>query len=278
MGTARLHTKSSQLEEKPMNRHRSGRAVAALVLVLALAACQGGGVRPATPAASRPASSAHPAVRTLAPGCTHDSPCQNITAGAYRLGAGTLLPGMKLTLPAGWSSTGTGPTQLNLVPPGLPDDFLDFWLDMQAVKSTGPGHGTTILTNVGTTPSALLAWLTRNPDLRIVSKPAPATIGQDSKMTTLVVGVSGSAHYGDPACPANPQCADLFTNRQWSDFYGIGGDEQVRLYLGTIQISGRPHTLMVALDAGDQYGLRHLENLAKPIIGSVRLPPGADGG
>ena len=263
-----------------MNRHRSGRLLAVLVLVpvFVLAACQGGGAGPASPAASRPASPAHTAVRTLAPGCTHASPCQNITAGAYRLGSGTLLPGLELTLPAGWSSTGTGPAQLNLVPPGLPDDFLDFWLDMLAVKSTGPGHGTTILTNVGTTPSALLAWLTRNPDFLIVSRPAPATIGQDSKMTSLVVGVSRSANYGDPACPSNPRCADLFTNRKWSDFYGIGGDEEVRLYLGTIQINGNPHTLMVALDAGDQYGLLHLENVAKPIIGSVRLPSGAVGG
>jgi hypothetical protein len=149
---------------------------------------------------------------------------------------------------------------------------------MLAVKSTGPGHGTTILTNVGTTPDALLAWLTRNPDFRIVSRPAPATIGQDTKMLTLVVGVSRSANYGDPACPANPRYADLFTNRQWSDFYGIGGDEEVRLDLGTIRLSGSPHTLMVALDAGDQYGLRHLEKLAEPIIGSVRLPSSAVGG
>jgi hypothetical protein len=237
--------------------------------MVALAACQGSGAGTASPVAGRPASPAHAAVRTLAAGCTHDNPCQNITAGAYRLGSGTLLPGLELTLPAGWSSTGTGPAQLNLVPPGLPDDFVDFWLDMLAVKSTGPGHGTTILTNVDTKPSALLAWLTRKPDLRIVSKLAPATIGQDSKMTSLVVGVSRSANYGDPACPPNPRCADLFTNRKWSDFYGLAGDEEIRLYLGTTQISGSPHTLMVALDAGDQYGLLHLENLAKPVIGSV---------
>jgi hypothetical protein len=249
-----------------------------LVLVLVLAACQGGEAGSASPAASRSASPAHTAVRTLAAGCTHDNPCENITAGAYRLGPGTLLPGMELTLPAGWSSTGTIPTQLNLMPPGLPDDFMDFWLDMLAVKSTGPGHGTTILTNVGTTPSALLAWLTRNPDFLIVSKPAPAAIGQDSKMTSLVVGVSRSANYGDPGCPANPRCADLFTNRQWSDSYGIGGDEEVRLYLGTLRISGSPHTFMVALDAADHADLLRLENAAKPIIGSVRLPSGTVGG
>lgn len=254
------------------------RMPAAFFLMVLLAACQGGGAGSASPAASRPASPVHPAVRTLVAGCTHASPCQNITAGAYRLGPGTLLPGLELTLPAGWSSTGTGPAQLNLVPPGQPDDFLDFWLDMLAVKSTGPGHGTTILTNVGTTPSALLAWLTRNPDFRIVSRPAPAAIGQDSTMTTLVLGVSRSANYGDPDCPANPRCADLFTNRQWSDSYGIGGDAEVRLYLGTLQINGSPHTFLVVLSADNHADLLRLENAAKPVIGSVRLPPGADGG
>ena len=45
---------------------------------------------------------------------------------------------------------------------------------MLAIKSTGLGHGT-ILKNVGTTPDALLARLTSNPDFLLVSKPAPAT-------------------------------------------------------------------------------------------------------
>jgi hypothetical protein len=263
---------------KPMNRHRAGSPAAVLVLVLALAACQGTGAGSATPAASRPgapAQSARPAVRTLTAGCTHATPCLNITAGTYQLPLGTLLPGMELTLPAGWSSNGTIPTELNLVPPGQPDVFLNFWLDMLAVKSTGPGHGTTILNNVGTTPGALITWLTHDPDFRIVSRPAPATVGQDIKMTSLVVGVSRSANYGDPDCPANPRCADLFTNRQWPPGgYGIGGDEEVRLYLGTIKINGNPRTFFVDLDAADHADLLRLEKAVKPILGSVRLPSG----
>lgn len=252
---------------------------AAFLLMFLLAACQGGGAGTASPAATWPASPAHAAVHTLATGCTHASPCQDITAGAYRLGPGTLLPGMELTIPARWSSTGTGPTELNLVPPaGHPDDALKFWLDMLAIKSTGPGHGT-ILTNVGTTPSALLAWLTGDPDFRMVSRPAPATIGHGITMTSLVVGVSHSANYDDPGCPSNPRCADMFTNRHWSPGgYGIGGDEEVRLYLGTIKVSGSSHTSLVALDAADHADLLRLENAAKPIIGSVRLPSGAAGG
>lgn len=261
-----------------MNRQRVGIPLMVLMLglVLVLAACQGGGAASASPAASRTGAPAQAAVRTLAFGCTHASPCQDITAGAYRLGPRTLLPGLELALPAGWSSTGTGPTELNLVPPGgPPDDALKFWPDMLAIKSTGPGYGT-ILTNVGTTPHALIAWLTSNPDFLLVSRPAPATIGQDIKMTSLVVGVSRSAISVDPGCPAGPRCADMFASRHWPPGgYAIGGDEEVHLYIGTIHISGSPHTFLVALDASD---LLRLEKAAKPIIGSVRLPSGAAGG
>jgi hypothetical protein len=260
----------------------SGRRLAtpaAFLLAFLLAACQGGGAGSASPAATRSGSPAHAAVRTLATGCTHASPCPNIAAGAYRLGPGTLLPGLELAMPTGWSSTGTGPTELNLVPPGgQPDDALKFWLDMLAIKSTGLDHGT-ILKNVGTTPDALLAWLTSNPDFLLVSKPAPATIGQDIKMISLVIGVSRSANYDDPGCPAGPRCADIFTSRHWAPGgYSIGGDEEVRLYLGTIKVSGSSHTFLVALDAADHADLLRLENAAKPIIGSVRLPSGAGGG
>ena len=261
-----------------MNRQRLGGPLAVLVLVLVLAACQGGGTGSASPAASRTGSPAHAAVRALTAGCSHSSPCQ-LTAGAYRLGPGTLLPGLEVTLPAGWSSTESTPGELNLVSPAHPDDALKFWLDMSAVKSSGPGHGTTVLTNVGRTPSALIAWLSHDRDFLIVSRPAPATVGQDIKMTSLVVGVSHSANYGDPGCPANPRCADLFTTKYWgSNSYGIGGDGEVRLYLGTIRISGSPHTFFAVLDAVDHADLLGFEKAVKPIIGSVRLPSSAAGG
>jgi hypothetical protein len=261
-----------------MNRQRLGGPLAVLVLVLVLAACQSGRAGSASPAASRSGSPAHVALRALTAGCSDSSPCQ-LTAGAYRLGAGTLLPGLEVTMPAGWSSTESTPAELNLKLPGQPDDALKFWLDMSAVKSSGPGHGTTVLTTVGRTPSGLIAWLGHDPDFLIVSKPAPATVGQDINMTSLVVGVSGSANYGDSGCPANPRCADLFTTRYWgSNSFGIAGDEEVRLYLGTIQISGSPHTFFAVLDAVDHADLLRLENAAKPIIGSVHLPSGAASG
>lgn len=264
-----------------MNRHRLGSPLPVLVLALVLAACQGGGAGPASPAASRsgsPSNSAQPVARTLVAGCSDSSPCQ-LSAGAYRLGPGTLLPGLEVTVPAGWSSTESTPSELNLASPAQPDDALKFWLDMSAVKSSGPGHGTTVLTNVGRTPSAVIAWLSHDPDFLIVSGPWPATVGQDIKMTSLVVGVSHSANYGDPGCPASPRCADLFTTKYWgSNFFGIAGDEEVRLYLGTIQIGGSPHTFFAVLDTVDHAGLLRFENTVKPIIGSLRLPSGVVSG
>jgi len=200
-----------------------------------------------------------------------------LTAGAYRLGPGTVLPGLDLTVPSGWLSHEDTPGELGLVPPAQGDSVLEFWLDQVAVRSSGPGHGTTELTNVGGTPSGLVGWLTSDPDFLIVSAPASVAVGQGITMTTLVVGVSPSANYGDPGCPSNPRCADLFTNSYWissGNFSGIGGDEEVRLYLGTIQIHGSAHTFLIALDAPDHADLQSLEKAAKPILDSVNLPTG----
>jgi hypothetical protein len=259
----------------PVRRHM---VPAVFLLMTLLAACQGSGAGPASPSVSQTVSPAHTARPAVSALVAHQ---QIHAAGTYRLDPGTVLPGLEVTVPSGWSSTENTRGDLLLVPPGQPDDTLSFWLDMVAVKSSGAGHGTTILKNVGRTPSALTAWLTHNPDFLIVSRPAPATIGHRITMTSLVVGVSRSANYGDPGCPANPRCADLFTNSYWersSNFYGIGGDEQVRLYLGTIQISGRPHTFFVALDAVNHADLLRLEKAANPIVNNVRVPTGTGNG
>jgi hypothetical protein len=140
---------------------------------------------------------------------------------------------------------------------------------MRAVKSTGRGHGTTVLTNVGKTPSALVRWFTTNPDFRVLASPTRASIGH-VPMTTLVIGVSSTARYGDPHCPPYPHCADVFTNPtyQHGDWLGIGGNEVLRLFLGKTSQG----TVTVGLDAGNPTGLKHLETVAKPLLNSVRLP------
>jgi hypothetical protein len=96
----------------------------------------------------------------------------------------------------------------------------------------------------------------------------PSALVHGVRMTTLTLGISTSANYGDPECLANPRCADLFKDpKYWgsSDFYGIGGSEQVRLYLGTIRVGGKSHTLFV--------GLMQRDTLSS--CASLRRPSGA---
>ena len=190
------------------------------------------------------------------------------------LGAGTVIPGVRVTVPAGWTSSENDSGEFNLHLPGHPGEGVDLWLNLVAVKSTGPGHGTTVLENVGRTPTALVHWLTTNPDFRILAPPVRTSFG-NTAMTTLVVGVSSTARYGDPGCPGNPHCADLFTNPVYwgNNSYGIGGKEVVRLFLGR----SSPGTIIVALDADNPVALKPLETAAKPILDSVRLPSSPSG-
>jgi hypothetical protein len=141
---------------------------------------------------------------------------------------------------------------------------------MRAVKSTGAGHGTTVLTNVGATPSALVRWFTTNPDFRVLASPTRASISH-VPMTTLVLGVSSTARYGDSGCPDNPHCADLFTNPtyQHNDWFGISGNEVVRLFLGQTSRG----TVIVGLDANNSAALKHLETVDKPFRNGIRFPP-----
>jgi hypothetical protein len=119
-------------------------------------------------------SSAGSTPRTLPSSCSDNDPC-HYRAGTYRLGPHLVLPGLRLTLPGGWWSTETTNAEVKLIPPGPDDEELHLWIDMHPVKSTGTGHGS-ILRNVGTTPKAILSWLTSNPDFTITSKPTPVKI------------------------------------------------------------------------------------------------------
>ena len=211
--------------------------------------------------------------------CSDSSPCR-LHAGMYRLGPATVLEGLQFTLPSGWSSTENDGGELKLVPPGRPEERLFVWMDLVAVRSTGKGHGKP-LAGVGRTPARLIAWMVRNPDFEIVSRPAPSSLVRGVRMTTLALRPSASARYGEPECPSNPRCADVVKDpKYWGpdDSYGIGYPEEVRLYVGTIRVRGAPHTFFVALDAEDHGKLVRLTAAARSIIASLRLPAGVRGG
>jgi hypothetical protein len=211
---------------------------------------------------------------------TLPGPCQGIQPpchfrkGRFQLGPKTDLPGLRLTLPRGWSSTENDQGELNLIPAGHPDDHLFVWTDLAAVKSTGPGHGTTVLTKIGKTPGALIAWLTSNPDFQVVSPPRATKIARRIRTRTLTVGVSTSANYGSSECPSNPRCADLFTKPPlWGpNFYGIGYPELVQLSLATIKRGTHKHTVIVALDAVNARDLAALRKATHSVTASFWLP------
>jgi hypothetical protein len=162
--------------------------------------------------------------------------------------------------------------EFSFYPPSHPGERLFFWEDMHAVKSSGPGHGTTILRNVGTSPKAIAAWLTSDPDFQIISPPTQVTSVDGLKATRIIVGVSPHARYGDSQCPPNPRCADLFRRQDNSEYASIGGPEQVRIDIAAVRIAGRQHTLFIALDAPDGHDeLERLTAEAQPILRSVRL-------
>jgi hypothetical protein len=269
------------MTRQPLKRSVGGWPLA-LMCTVTVCACGGGSTTPSPPNAtsgSNAPSTTAPSP-TLPTGCDAN-PC-TLRAGTYVLGDTSVIPGLTLSVPAGgWQTSAGGNDQgaFDLIPPGHPNDRLFIWDDLVAVKSTGAGHGTTQLTNVGRTPDALVSWMGSNPDLLVLAQPAPATIGAGIKSTTLDVGVSPAAQYGDPSCPSNPRCADLFTNPAlWgkNEFFGVAGNEQVRLYLAAIKVAGQPQTVFVTLDApGGAADLGALSTAAAPILDSIRLPEGA---
>jgi hypothetical protein len=259
---------------------RASRWQLTLMPAMIASACGGTAVSSTT----GPTSSGSPIPRTpsssstLPTDCRDTSPCA-VRAGTYVLGDSGVIPGLTLTVPSsGWQTASGGADQgaFDLIPPGRPNDRIFVWKDLVAVKSTGADHGT-VLTNVGTTAHALVSWMSSNPALLIVARPAPVTIGGGINTTSLVVGASPSAQYGDSRCPGNPRCADLFTNRAFwgKDFFGVSGNEEVRLYLAAITVGGQPQTILVALDATDDADLAGLATASAAIIDSIHLPAGA---
>jgi hypothetical protein len=192
-------------------------------------------------------------VPVLPANCSDTAPC-HFHNGRYRLGSKTELPGLRLTLPRGWSSNENWQGGLNLTPPGHPNDALFVWSDMVAVKSTGPGHGTP-LSSVGTTPTALLSWLTTNPDFMVVSPPKATKIARRIPAT--------NAHHGS---------LDIGGLRRSLGFKSIGYPEELQLSLAAFKRGTQEHTLFVGLDATNDGDMAALRAATHSVIASFWLP------
>jgi hypothetical protein len=235
------------------------RAASTLAIFALVAGCGGGASLQSSSTKAGGTSSATTAVQPAA-----------TTSGSQPASSPAVIQGLRVTVPADWTVNEDNPVNFVVQAPGRPHELASIWLNMRAVKSTGTGHGTTVLTNVGMTPNALVRWFTTNPDFRVLASPTRTSISH-VPMTTLVIGVSSTARYGDPGCPANPHCADVFTNPTYEhgDWFGIGGHEVVRLFLGRIPQG----TVIVGLDANNPAALKHLETLAKPLLNGIHFPP-----
>jgi hypothetical protein len=251
-------------------------ALVAALSVAVTAGCTGTPVSPPSSASSSSAATS-PSVPLLPADCTDSVPC-HIAAGSYVLGVEAVLPGLAVRLPAGWESPENNDAQLILIPADRPDDRVFIWQNVAAVKSTGPGHCLTVLTHVGRTPAALADWLIHDRDFSIMSGPDRQVIAHGLPTISLVVGVASGARYGDTGCPANPRCADLFTEPgiMVNDFYGIGGLEQVRLYLGSVRTASTRDTIVVGEDATDQADLTQLTHQTAAVLSSLVLPGGME--
>jgi hypothetical protein len=150
---------------------------------------------------------------------------------------------------------------------------------MVAGKSSGPGHGTTILKNVGTSPEAMMGWITGDPDFHILAGPTPVRSVGGIRATRVVLEVSKTARYGDSTCPADPRCADLFTRRDSSEYWGPGGREEICLDIAAITIDGRTHALHRARCAGWSRGVAgslHWRNQSSTAYACTQESPQAE--
>ncbi len=244
------------------------RSATVVALLLCTAACSSAPPT-ASSASARPSTPSPSALPQLPQGCEQQTPC-TFKAGRYRLGTGTVLERLVLTLPeAGWTSTENHPGELDLYPPGKTDEHLLLWVDMVAVQSTGKGHGLTTLTDVGRSPAALLAWLDGNPDLTV--RPLADRSFAGIRLQGRSVTPSATARYDDAGCPSNPRCADLFTQGRYEteDVYAIGYPGIAGIWIGG-PIAGH-RTVLLVLDAADPQGLTDLEHRVQSVVDSMTL-------
>lgn len=212
---------------------------------------------------------------SLSLGICHGGQTCSIDGGAYVTDGGGFLPGLAIRIPAGWFASEQDAGELSLHPNDDPDDQLLLWKDLVVVVSN---HRTaaagTHVAGIGTTPEAVLNWFTSNPDFTVISARKAETVGNGIAGAAVSLETSKTANYGDPGCPANPHCADLLTDPiHWgSNFFGIGGDEAVRLFAGTITFPQGIHTIYVTLDAPSAAELERFASEAQSIIDSLGAP------
>ncbi len=245
-----------------------------------------------------PTSSAASEAATL-PTCLFET-CPELPAGTYvTTGPEGFLPGLRLTIPAGYSTYehSTGELELHRTDDvdGLRQIFI--WRDLRAVVGVGgPAGPPEIVDGVDGSPEALLAWL--ETDGRFET-----SAGQDANFGNVVarwmdVVVSAAAINEEPltddgGCdPAEVVCIGVFYDPvHWvNPGYAYGMlrkaipdpspgeccEHLVRFHFAEVGSSHDPTTLVVALSVFDVDPLASIDawqEEVQPILDSLVVPP-----
>ena len=210
--------------------------------------------------------------------CLPDSPCQ-FEGGTYTtFGRWAFLPGLTLDIPGGWHSNEQDAGEFNVLNPEYGSGGLFFFRDMIPVDPEG-NH----IRDVASTPEALTAWFTGNPNL-IVTEPESVTIGHGIEATTFTFTTAPGAPNTDPGCPDYPPgaaaCFGLMTDpAHWGDgSWYIASAHATRLYLASIGPDTSPHLLLVTVlgtieapstETDPFVELERIEAAVQPILDSL---------
>ncbi len=194
--------------------------------------------------------------------------------GAFVTDIEGFFPGLQITIPTGWFFTEQDSGELSLHPVDDPDKTVALFKDVRVIATTrDAGPRNMIVESVARTPEAFVEWFTNNEAFTVVETPRAATIAGTTG-TVFGIAVSEAANYGDPECPSNPRCADLFTDpAHWGpNFFSIGGPTPIRLYVATVHYTDGDHLFAMSWDAGPASELGAFVERTMPILDSVRPP------
>jgi hypothetical protein len=207
------------------------------------------------------------AVLVVAPALASQSKAMRSKSVTYT--ATVFMRGMKVTVPsANWRLQEDMPGEFNLAAPpgGDKATLIKFFLDP---IPTAPGG--VILTKVGRTPAALVAWLRQNANF-VVSAPTKKRIAHSLTATSVKLDVSAKAPKEDPTCTTPCVTYFVFHGPNYDFPYSTEHGFPLRLYFATLHRGTKTHTFLISVEPSSAAALMTILPVAERILRSVRLP------
>ena len=233
-------------------------------------------------------------------GCSVEDPCA-LAAGTYVTEQGGFLPGLRFSVPAGWSSTSTSVGELELHPTDTPGKGGAEWPYREVLLFSDAvlyDDGRRV-SELGTPPESLVRILASN--RRFTVSPAVGhTIGSIAApgvkarrplpFLTVTVAISPTATADAGDCPPEAVCVDLLRIERFDNPYTLTrnfpdamlparGRLATRVSFASIGTPRHPRTLTIALSTyavDPEPELAALERQAAPILDSLVVPHPAD--